>query len=82
MGMSVWKNVKMSHTHLYHEGEAETGPRETCFWLLDYIINHISETVKELHFISDSFHGQNKPYSLSGVARGTTVVDVPLPRIR
>jgi hypothetical protein len=35
----------MSHFYLYHEGQVKRGPNEI---LLDYITNHVSETVKEL----------------------------------
>jgi hypothetical protein len=31
-----------------------------CSGLLDYITNHISETVEELHVFSDSSPGQNR----------------------
>jgi hypothetical protein len=40
----------MSHFYLYHEGQAKKESNEICFLLLDCIINHVSETVKELHF--------------------------------
>jgi hypothetical protein len=59
----------MSHSHLCHEGQAKRGPNEMCS-ILDYITNHVSETVKELHIcflaetkatlLSDSLMGDSK----------------------
>jgi hypothetical protein len=54
----------MSHFYLYHEGQGEGEPNEICSLLLDYITNHVSETVKELQFESEICTGQMKNHTV------------------
>ncbi|XP_063241336.1 uncharacterized protein LOC134541662 [Bacillus rossius redtenbacheri] len=45
---------------LYHEGQANKGPNETCSFLHKYISDNVPPCVKELHLYSDACGGQNK----------------------
>ncbi|XP_063230663.1 uncharacterized protein LOC134535479 [Bacillus rossius redtenbacheri] len=45
---------------LYHEGQANKGPDETCSFLHKYISDNVPPCVKELHLYSDACGGQNK----------------------
>jgi hypothetical protein len=42
---------------------AEIGPDERCFLCLDYIANHVHETIKELHISSNSCPGHNSNHT-------------------
>lgn len=48
----------------YHEGHAKKGPNEICTFLIDYISNHVSPEVKELHIFSDGCPGQNRNHTV------------------
>jgi hypothetical protein len=59
-------DLKMSYFYLYHERQANRGPSEMCSLLLDYIANHVCETVEELHtFIRQLSWPKQKPYGKS-----------------
>ncbi|XP_063237439.1 uncharacterized protein LOC134539381 [Bacillus rossius redtenbacheri] len=45
---------------LYHEGQANKGPNETCSFLHKYISDNVPPCVKELHLYGDACGGQNK----------------------
>jgi hypothetical protein len=58
-------NLKiMSYFYLYHKRQVKRGPKEIYSLLLDYITNHVSESVKELHIFSDSCPGQNRNHTV------------------
>ena len=52
------------HFYAYHEGQARKTPNEICTFLQDYIFNHVSPDVKELHIFSDGCPGQNRNHTV------------------
>lgn len=62
----------LAHYYIYHEGQAHKGPDEVASFLLDYIKNHVPETVTVLHLFSDNCPGQNKNHTLSRVCLALT----------
>lgn len=68
LSINVWNiqdlKTNQSKIYLYHEGVANKGPDEVCYFLLDYINTAISDTVKHLIFFIDVPSGQNKNHTV------------------
>jgi hypothetical protein len=59
-------NLKvMSDFYLYHGRQAKRGPNETCSLLLEYITNHVSETVEELQLFPTAILAKRETTLLS-----------------
>jgi hypothetical protein len=48
----------------YHKGEGSKDPDEVSSFLLDYVSNHVPETVKELYLFSDNCSDQNRNHTV------------------